>query len=402
MTLEQLLQVSPGLYLGLSGIAFALSLHSTKQSQRLALLPLILVPAFFSLSTVRTVSFAPGLSLVWGQTLTGYILHTVSTLHIQKLSPPFQEVTDYTVPRPKSGFDLGYFRRLWLNPRLIRTHPSESALPEKFVKQSRLVFLILQFSKLFIYYIIQMKISPSIFDEVVVDIIPSDVAPYQQSLLRPLDGFTARECLNVTFITLSSFWSTFVYLDGTNAILAAFFVTIGLDDPEDWPPLFGNLSQAIGLRNFWSRFWHTLPMKPYKSIGEFVSLRVFRSSTRSFAHKSIIALVAFGLSGACHALIDWQRGSPDWHLNIYWFLLNFLGCTFEFLFVKTFRYLALRAGLGRDLQTLEGSWLGRFVGYTWVFVFFCWTVPMWRFPDIHRQSVEYYKMRQLLSNMQIV
>lgn len=313
-------------------------------------------------------------------------------MHLEKI-PPLGS---------KTGFNLGYFRRIWLNPRLIRVHPTDPALPERSGKQSRAVFLVLQCSKLLIYYIIQTKISPALFDEVVIDILPSDVAPYQQSLWRPLDGLTARECLNVTFVTLSSFWTTFVYLDGTNALMAAFFVTIGLDDPEDWPPLFGNLSQAAGLRNFWSRFWHTLPMKPYKSIGEFVSFRVCRWSPRSFAHKSTIALVAFGLSGASHALVDWQRGSPDWHLDIYWFLLNFLGCTSESIFVKMLRHLAWRAGLERHLRTLEESWLGWFVGYIWVCVFFCWTVPMWRFPDIHRQSLAFQKMRQLLSKMEVV
>ena len=399
---KQSLQGLPALYLGLSGLAFAVSLHARKQNQRLALLPLILIPAFLSLSVVRTVSFAPGLSLVWGQALTGYILHTISTLHLKNISPPFPAVPGSKTLRSNASFDFSYFRRIWLNPRLIRTHPTDPASQEQSAKPSRGVFFVLQCSKLLIYYIIQTKVSPALFDEVVVDIIPSDVSQYQQSLWRPLYGFTARECLNVTFITFSSFWTTFVYLDGTNALMAAFFVTIGLDDPEDWPPLFGNLSQAVGLRNFWSRVWHTLPMKPYKSIGDFVGLRVFRCSAQSFAHKSIIALVAFGLSGVCHALIDWQRGSPDWHLDIYWFLLNFLGCMGETLFVKMLHYIAWKAGLERDLWTLEESWLGKFLGYIWVCVFFCWTVPMWRFPDIHRQSLAFHKMRQLLSNMEIV
>ncbi|KAJ5466438.1 hypothetical protein N7530_010225 [Penicillium desertorum] len=403
MALEQAIQaLRPVLYLGLSGLAFAISLHAPKHGQRLALLPLILTPAFLSLSAALHVPFAPGVSLVWAQALTGYILHTISTLHLEGISPPCPSVPGSPTPGSSTffNFDFGYFRRIWLNPRLIRTHSTQAA--QERPKQSRGVFLVLQLSKLLTYYIIQTKISPALYDEVVIDILPDDVAPYQQSLWRPLNGFTARECLNVTFVTFSSFWTTFVYLDGTNALMGALFVMIGLDDPEDWPPLFGRLSQAVGLRNFWSRFWHTLPMKPYRSIGGYVSLRIVRCSPRSFAHKSIIALVAFGLSGAAHALIDWQRGSPDWHLNIYWFLLNFIGCMGESLFVKMLRQLARRAGREHDLRTLEESWLGSFVGYVWVCVFFCWTVPMWRFPEIHRQSLAFQSMRQLLSNMQIV
>ncbi|KAJ5425872.1 hypothetical protein N7465_000942 [Penicillium sp. CMV-2018d] len=59
--------------------------------------------------------------------------------------------------------------------------------------------------------------------------------------------------------------------------------------------------------------------------------------------------------GAAHALIDWHRGSPDWHLNIYWFFLNILGCMGESIFVKTLRQLARRACREHDLRTLEES-----------------------------------------------
>lgn len=366
------------------------------------MLPLILIPAFLSLSSVLHVPFAPGVPLVWGQALTGYVLHTISTLHLRKIPPPYPSVPCSMTLGFNTCLDFGYFRRIWLNPRLIRTHPTNQTSQERPKKQSRGVFLVLQLSKLLIYYIVQAHISPALFDEVIIDILPDDVAPSQQSLLRPLDEFTARECLNVTFVTFSSFWTTFVYLDGTNALMGAFFVMIGLDDPEDWPPLFGDLRQAVGLRNFWSRFWHTLPMKPYRSIGEYISLRILRQLPQSFSHKATIALVAFGLSGAAHALIDWQRDTPDWHLNIYWFLLNFLGCMGESLFVKTLRQLARRARQENDLRTLEESWLGRLIGYVWVCVFFCWTVPMWRFPEIHRQSLAFQSMRKLLSNMQVV
>jgi hypothetical protein len=50
---EAIQALRPVLYLGLSGLAFAISLHAPKQGQRLALLPLILIPAFLSLSPDR-------------------------------------------------------------------------------------------------------------------------------------------------------------------------------------------------------------------------------------------------------------------------------------------------------------------------------------------------------------
>lgn len=121
MALEQAIQaLPPVLYLGLSGLAFAISLHAPKQGQRLALLPLILIPAFLSLSAVLHVPFASGVSLVWGQALTGYVLHTISTLHLEEIPPPCPSGSDPATLGFNTCFDFGYFRRIWLNPRLIR------------------------------------------------------------------------------------------------------------------------------------------------------------------------------------------------------------------------------------------------------------------------------------------
>lgn len=268
--LEQALLALPVHYLGLSGLAFAISLHAVCPCHLTCL-----GPSIDRICPTCNIDLAP------------------------------REDSPAVLPSdPRDTTRIKYQRRFrLLNARLINALSTNTVSPEK-SKQSRLVFLILQNSKLLIYYVMQTTISPALFDEILIDILPSEVAPYQQSLWRPLDGFMARECLNVIFVTLSAFWTTLVYLDGTNSPLAMVSVTIGLDEPEDWPPLFGDLSQAIGLRRFWSRFWHNLPTKPYRSVGEFVSLRVFNWEPGPFAHKLTIALVAFGLSDATHAIVD--------------------------------------------------------------------------------------------------
>lgn len=116
---EQALPALPVLYLALSGFIFAISLHMPKQGQRLALLPLILMPAYLSLSAVRYVWLAPGISLVWEQALTGYALHIISTLHLEKVPPPSSATPVSATLRSNTRFDFIYFRQFWLNPRLI-------------------------------------------------------------------------------------------------------------------------------------------------------------------------------------------------------------------------------------------------------------------------------------------
>jgi hypothetical protein len=49
------------------------------------------------------------------------------------------------------------------------------------------------------------------------------------------------------------FWFAFVRaaVDIDYRITSILSVGIGLDAPEDWPPLFGRAKQAYTLRNFW-------------------------------------------------------------------------------------------------------------------------------------------------------
>ncbi|KAJ5680728.1 hypothetical protein N7536_011867 [Penicillium majusculum] len=168
------------LYLGLSGLAFATSLHTPRQ--RAALLLLILIPALLSLFAALYVPFAPSISLVWGQSLTGYVLHTISTLHPKKVPSPYPSVPGSACLGFASCFDFRYFRRIWLNPRLMRTNPMDQTSQERPKNQSRGVFLVLQLWKLLTYCIIQTNISPVVFNEVVIDILPDSVAPYQRYL----------------------------------------------------------------------------------------------------------------------------------------------------------------------------------------------------------------------------
>ena len=36
------------------------------------------------------------------------------------------------------------------------------------------------------------------------------------------------------------------------------------DRPEEWPPLFGSISEAYTLRRFWGVFWHKLDLGIFK------------------------------------------------------------------------------------------------------------------------------------------
>ncbi|PTB49606.1 hypothetical protein M431DRAFT_97111 [Trichoderma harzianum CBS 226.95] len=164
-------------------------------------------------------------------------------------------------------------------------------------------------------------------------------------------------------------WSSYAILSGAHGLLAILFVSLlGCDQPEEWPPLFGNITQAYSLRRFWGIVWHKLHTKPYDS---FMS-PLFQPQREQwgFIHKSLRAFLMFFLSAICHALSN-RAVSKKTHIvsEIHFFLLNYVLCLTETVGEWTVEH------------TLKLDWrLRRAVGYTWVlFVFIC-LVPGWRYP----------------------
>lgn len=192
-----------------------------------------------------------------------------------------------------------------------------------------------------------------------------------------------------------------MYLDGANSILACFFVLIGLDQQEDWPSLFGNPASATCLRKFCTRFWHRLAIRPYTNYGKIIA-RACGMQPPSIAYNMTLSFIAFGLSGLTHAAVSWQLGRLDVHLVVRWFFLNFAACSIEVSFQSAIRMLAKRSGWARELKLVEESWLGTFIGYTWVLAFFFWSVPKWRYPRMYDDARRIAVLRSLLSKMSIV
>ncbi|KAK2604301.1 hypothetical protein N8I77_007244 [Diaporthe amygdali] len=224
----------------------------------------------------------------------------------------------------------------------------------------------------------------------------SDVASHKASLLRLVrpSRLTSREIVLREYMAVSWVWESFLVLDGANAALGLIAVSTGADSPDHWPPLFGELSYiSRGLRSFWGRFWHPLAVRPYRNYGRLIADGVlsllFRRGDR--ARDSILtarmqgmitALVMFLLSGLSHMAVSWNLGMHDW-LDVWWFLLNFAACAAETAVLAILRGLARRAGLVRELQEIENSWLGSLVGLSWVSMFFFWSVPLWRYERMY-------------------
>lgn len=69
---------------------------------------------------------------------------------------------------------------------------------------------------------------------------------------------------------------------------------------QDWPPLFGRLSDAWTVRRFWNRFWHQFTRKGLTSFSTgFAQALGLKKGTNAYSYVHLYT--AFLLSGILHA-----------------------------------------------------------------------------------------------------
>lgn len=386
--------IIPVAYLLLSFLVFHYALQTPKQQLRWFFLPIFLCFAVLSFTKSTQLSPFPGIPSLWAQSVALNIIHVTSLLFLEKWPAPPQHP-----PRPSQAAAFYTTYRIWANPQLLPPAVDKSAkkTDEKEEEEPVVIFLLLRLTKLPLYYYLHIHVLPLLFAEALVELSPLDVAPTQLAILTRLSEITPRELLIRSYFAVSWIWESLVFLDSSNAVLAVVAVLSGLDRPADWPPLFNSPTRITSLRTFWSRFWHRLAVRPYMRYARVIASRglglPWRGNTSSplspsssLALNTTTAFLVFLFSGVSHSAVSWRLGMRD-YLDIKWFLLNFAACFVETVVLSTVRTLARRANLTRELRTIEESWLGCVVGPAWVFVFFWWSVPLWRGPRVYEALV---------------
>ncbi|KAF3014715.1 hypothetical protein E8E14_007345 [Neopestalotiopsis sp. 37M] len=236
-----------------------------------------------SLTSAKSLFIIPGMSIVWAQSLILNIVHVTEILYI---NPIYRQD-----PQCSSPFSFQASYRLWTNPRLLN-FPRVQKYNEK--REHLGVFIFLRLVKVVIYYCLAAYVLPAIYSETIVELLPEDIE--QPALFTRLGEVTAREFLVRSYTAVEWIWKTVAYFDGANAVLACLSVLSGFDRPEDWPNLFSSPVEACGLRNFWSRFWHQLAVRPFKGYGLFISSRLGLQPD-SWPSKIFVAFTIFLVSG---------------------------------------------------------------------------------------------------------
>jgi len=66
-----------------------------------------------------------------------------------------------------------------------------------------------------------------------------------------------------------------------------FIYVLRLDEPREWPPIYGNLLEAYTVRRFWAYFWHRLVYAPFRAVADRLSARVFGQGNRGAARRLV-------------------------------------------------------------------------------------------------------------------
>jgi hypothetical protein len=171
-----------------------------------------------------------------------------------------------------------------------------------------------------------------------------------------------RVCL--AFKLISSAWSQLTRLHDVVAIL---FVSTGIDQPTEWPTLYGDPREAYTMARFWGKFWHKIMYRSVTAYASFISLRILGFSRTSFFGGLVVKFLVFLISGAIHAAIR-GRYICGWQDEIAFYLLNFFAILLETV-VQT------AAKVVRGKGRVKAGTVERTIGHVWTFGFLVWALP---------------------------
>ena len=203
----------------------------------------------------------------------------------------------------------------------------------------------------------------------------ADFHPSKQHYLRRMRTVTVRETAIRSWMVLNFVWSSWAMFTATHDILAFVHVAIGIDEPEDWPGLYGSIFEAYSVRRFWGKFWHNLVQRSYSAYGSWLSQKILRLKPGSFADRTCVNFSVFLISGVVHACITVQLGFKCG----YWEDLTF--------FVICYAALLIEEGVQRAVSWALGGawpkqWICKLLGYTWVFAFLFWVLPKYQYSKV--------------------
>ncbi|KAK2606031.1 hypothetical protein QQS21_003549 [Conoideocrella luteorostrata] len=334
------------------------------------LLPLNVLSSIQSYRTVNQLStHLPGLDWLLAFTSLINVIHATSALYLEAWTIPARPLGAH--PR----WDTIMAFKAWMNPRRLHLRCNCEPGSSPATALQRLFFVAKRLALLAVLAALYLGIELGILFWLKPG--PRDFAePHQKYFHWRAD----REAAFRAVFAFHWAWLTYLILTVAHAALAVFFVGIlQIDEPDEWPLLYGNPLAAYTVQRFWGTFWHSLGTRPQICHGRVITRKLLGLEAGSTAEKILLACWVFAVSGCIHALVTWKTEAEGDPLSDVWFLmLNFLAGLVELLI----RRQGLLSGLGRRKTVLR-----RMAGYLCIVLLFYCIVPPYQFPVLHKAAL---------------
>ncbi|KAI0095490.1 membrane bound O-acyl transferase family-domain-containing protein [Daldinia grandis] len=296
----------------------------------------------------------------------------------------------FTLPPSRSSISAACW--IWNNPRRL---PCRRPGPGSAPWQKLLKFALFRICKIGIIILVDQAFVQKASKYINATSTILDFTPDQEPILRRLfvgsedDLISVHQLLLRSFVSVSWIWTNILILESCHAILSLLFVVIlRFDDPEDWPPLFGNPAEAWTVRRFWGKFWHRIASPTFYICAKIFSQRVLKLKPGSTIYKAIVAFGIFLLSGLIHAITAWKVGQGEAHRDFLFFCANYLAVGAEIFVSRLLRNLVHKTKYEALLRDARVRVAGKALGFVWVFAWFFWLVPRWLYPKTLRWSLK--------------
>lgn len=213
------------------------------------------------------------------------------------------------------------------------------------------------------------------------------ICPFTLSFFRFCYApITLRDCLIRVWLGLDLVVSDYLALSSFHDILAIISVSLDFDSPEEWPLLFGSITEAYTVRNFWSRFWHRLIYRSFHAHASLFSKKVLGirrgAAFARYANNGFVFL----LSGLMHTLVERRQREQNsecscWGVTL-WYCMQLAAIVLEDMIQRAWVRIEVRLPLGtRQRNSLRV--MKMLVGYIWVTAWIIWSRSKTYYPKTY-------------------
>ena len=369
--------LTPITYFCTSVVLGAIAVKNPREDN-LGLLGLSVSLALLAFRGVTDVTSWAELSSLLGFFVLLWISHIVKMLVLDKSTPPtwrmaYRTLLDFRGVSAKMQ-NLGVFYEIpGIGVNVLGEKEESRRSTSAFKDSERRTFLLKRLTSA--TTILFLNHAYTISYPLLLHLSYADFHPSKQTYLRRIHIVTARETALRLWLVFHFVWSSWSIFTATHGLLAFAHIAIGIDEPKDWPRLYGSVFDAYTMRGFWGKFWHRLVQRSYGAHGSMISRKILGLPPGSIADRICVNFSIFLTSGVVHAFITVNHGFRCG----YWEDLGFFIMSYAALLGEEGAQRATSRAFG---TTWRKGWTCRVLGYTWVFGFLFWVLPKHQYAKV--------------------